>query len=38
MRLGGWIFLGASWFVILALTAYSMYRVLRTKEQDESSP
>jgi hypothetical protein len=38
MTPGGWIFLGASWLVILALTAFSMYRVLRAKEQDSPPP
>jgi hypothetical protein len=38
MNLGGWVFLGASWLFILALTVFSMYRVLAAKEEDDEPP
>ena len=31
-RFGGWIFMGTSWLVILALFVFSMVRTLRAKE------
>ena len=34
MTLGGWIFMGASWLVILALFGYSMVRTLRADKRD----
>ena len=37
MTLGGWIFLGASWLVILGLFAYSLVRTLREKDSGEPS-
>jgi Na+/melibiose symporter-like transporter len=38
MTLGGWIFMGASWLVILALFGFSMYRTLRRRPPAEPAP
>ena len=35
MTLGGWIFMGASWAVILGVFLYSLIRSLRQKDQSE---
>jgi len=37
MTLGGWIFMGASWLLILGLFAYSLVRTLREKEEGRDS-
>jgi len=34
MTLAGWIFLIVSWLVILLLFAFSLYRTLRSKDQN----
>lgn len=34
MTLGGWIFLGASWLLILGLFVFSLVRTLREKDED----
>jgi len=31
MTLGGWIFMGASWLVILSLFGFSLYRIFRPR-------
>ena len=31
MTLGGWIFMGASWLVILSLFSFSLYRIFRPR-------
>ena len=36
MTLGGWIFLGASWLLILGLFAYCLVRTLREKDAGET--
>jgi uncharacterized membrane protein len=38
MNLGGWIFMGVSWLLIVTLTVFSMYRVLAAKEGGEEPP
>ena len=35
MTLGGWIFMLASWAVILGVTVYSLVRTLRDKHPDD---
>jgi len=37
MTLSGWVFMGASWAVILALFGYSMVRTLCGKREDSDS-
>jgi hypothetical protein len=37
MTLGGWIFLGASWLLILGLFTYCLVRTLREKDSGETS-
>jgi len=37
MTLGGWIFMGASWLLILGLSAYCLVRTLRGKDEGETS-
>jgi len=32
MRLSGWIFMGVSWLIILALFLFSLIRTLRGRE------
>jgi len=32
MNLGGWLFMGASWAVIIGMVAWTMSRILREKE------
>jgi hypothetical protein len=36
MTLAGWIFLSASWLVILGLFTFSLFRTLRSKDQNNS--
>lgn len=36
MTLAGWIFMGASWTVILGLFIYSMVRILMHQKPDDS--
>jgi hypothetical protein len=38
MTLGGWIFMGASWLLILSLATFAMYRVLAAKEEGGEPP
>jgi hypothetical protein len=35
MTLGGWIFMGASWLVILGLFGFSLYRTFRRRRSGE---
>lgn len=36
MTIAGWLFMSASWFVILGLFTFCLYRTLRSKDKKNS--
>jgi len=36
MTLGGWIFMGASWLLILGLSVFGLVRTLRGKDEGKT--